>query len=105
MEERGGGKVEEYTLITSFNQSLTLPTPFPSSLPSSPRDELEKKQLQHTVQLLKLELSQKSLVIESLRTEQSAHIEELREKVSDLQHEKNLMQIRLRSVTQVGGCG
>ena len=57
------------------------------------------------MQLLKLELSQKALVIESLRTEQSAHVEDLRDRVSDLQHEKKLLQIRLRSVTQVGGYG
>lgn len=63
------------------------------------RDELERKQLLHTIQLLKLELSQKQLVIDTSHNEQASQIEELREFLADAQHEKKLLSLRLQSLS------
>ena len=63
------------------------------------RDELEKRELSHTVQLLRLELSQKQLVIEALKTEQASEVEELRERLADELHEKKLLKLRLQSLS------
>lgn len=63
------------------------------------RDDLEKKQLLHTIQLLNLELSQKRLVIDALRNEQASQVEELREGLANATHEKKLLSLRLASLT------
>lgn len=89
--------------LTPTDQSIT----FSSTLDSSnstkldiTREELEKRQLVHKLQLLKLEVSQKNLVIETLKNEQASQVEELQEKLSDTLHEKKLLQMRLQSMTQ-----
>ena len=91
------------TTLTPTDQSTTFSTTLDSS--SSTRhdltgEELERRQLLHKVQLLKLEVSQKNLVIDALKNEQSSQVEELQEKLSDALHEKKLLQMRLRSMTQ-----
>jgi len=63
------------------------------------RDELEKRGLSHTVQLLKLELSQKQLLLETVRSETGGQLEELREQLADAQHGKRLATLRLQSMT------
>lgn len=63
------------------------------------RDELEKQELLHTVQLLRLEVSQKQLVIEALKTERATELEEMREQLADGQHENKLLKLRLQSLT------
>ena len=63
------------------------------------RDELEKRELAHSVQLLKLELSQKQLMIDGLRAEQASEVEEMREKLADCEHEKKLLKLRLQSLS------
>lgn len=63
------------------------------------REEFEKRQLLHNLQLLKLEISQKNLMIETLKNDQASQYEELREKLSDSLHEKRLLQMRLKSMT------
>ncbi len=63
------------------------------------RDELEKRQLLHTVELLKLELSQKQLIIDTAQNEQASQIEELRELLADAQHEKKLLSLRVQSLS------
>ncbi|XP_062499475.1 progesterone-induced-blocking factor 1-like [Corticium candelabrum] len=61
------------------------------------RDELERRQLLHTVQLLRLEISQKCLLIENLKTEQSSRIDELKEQLADATHAKQLLQLKLEN--------
>ena len=39
------------------------------------REELEKRQLLHRIELLKLELSQKALVVDTLRNEQASQVQ------------------------------
>ena len=53
----------------------------------------------HTIQLLKLEVSQKQLILESVKNEQASQLEELREKLADVCHEKKLLSLRLQSMT------
>lgn len=55
--------------------------------------------MSHTVQLLRLEVSQKQLMIDALKNEQASEVEELREKLADAQHEKKLMKLRLQSMS------
>lgn len=64
------------------------------------REELERRQLLHTGQLLKLELAQKNLLLDSLRHEHASLREELQEKLSDALHERKLLQLRLAAITQ-----
>ena len=63
------------------------------------RDDLEKCQLLHNIQLLKLELSQKQLIIDTSRNEQASQIEELRELLADARHEKKLLSLRVQSLS------
>lgn len=53
----------------------------------------------HTVQLLRLEVSQKQLVIEALKTERASELEEMREQLADAQHENKLLKLRLQSLS------
>ena len=63
------------------------------------RDELERRELLHSVQLLRLEVSQKQLVIEALKTERATELEEMKEQLADAQHENKLLKLRLQSLT------
>jgi len=54
------------------------------------KNEYEKKQLLHDLQLLKIELSQKSLVIDNLKAQHMSKIEELEEKLHDALHKKQV---------------
>ena len=51
------------------------------------------------MQLLRLEVSQKQLVIEALKTERATELEEMREQLADAQHENKLLKLRLQSLT------
>ena len=64
------------------------------------RDDLERRQLLHNLQLLKLEVSQKNLVIDTLKADHAAQLEDLQERLSDSLHEKQLAQARLKSLSQ-----
>ena len=92
------------TTLTPTDQSTTFSTTLDSSDSTKHNltgEELERRQLLHKLQLLKLEVSQKNMVIDALKNEQTSQVEELQEKLSDALHEKKLLQMRLRSMTQV----
>ncbi|KAM4795981.1 progesterone-induced-blocking factor 1 [Rhinophrynus dorsalis] len=59
------------------------------------RHLIERKELLHNVQLLKIELSQKNLMIDNLKGEYLTKIEELEEKLNDTLHQKQLLALRL----------
>ncbi|XP_053240651.1 progesterone-induced-blocking factor 1 isoform X2 [Podarcis raffonei] len=59
------------------------------------RQLIERKELLHNVQLLKIELSQKNLMLDNLKVEYLTKIEELEEKLNDALHEKQLLSLRL----------
>uniref|UniRef100_A0A6I8PZB3 Progesterone immunomodulatory binding factor 1 n=1 Tax=Xenopus tropicalis TaxID=8364 RepID=A0A6I8PZB3_XENTR len=56
---------------------------------------IERKELLHNLQLLKIELSQKNLMIDNLKGEYLTKIEELEEKLNDTLHQKQLLALRL----------
>ncbi|NWV39013.1 PIBF1 factor, partial [Grantiella picta] len=58
---------------------------------------IERKELLHNLQLLKIELSQKNLMIDNLKVEYLTKIEELEEKLNDALHQKQLLSLRLDS--------
>ncbi|XP_070554404.1 progesterone-induced-blocking factor 1-like [Ptychodera flava] len=62
---------------------------------------IERKQLLHDLQLLKIELSQKNLTIDNLNAEHISKVEELEEKLSDAQREKQLLIAKLESQLQL----
>lgn len=62
---------------------------------------IERKQLAHDMQLLKIELSQKNMTIESLKVEHLQRVEELEEKLHDVTHQKQILQARLESELQI----
>ncbi|CAI8008980.1 Progesterone-induced-blocking factor 1, partial [Geodia barretti] len=61
------------------------------------REELEKRQLLHRIELLKLELSQRTLLIDTLRKEQSSQVEELREQLANVLHQRKMLHLKLKS--------
>ncbi|NXU58082.1 PIBF1 factor, partial [Turnix velox] len=61
------------------------------------RQLIEHKELLHNLQLVKIELSQKNLMIDNLKAEYLTKIEELEEKLNDAIHQKQLLSLRLDS--------
>ncbi|XP_053163199.1 progesterone-induced-blocking factor 1 [Hemicordylus capensis] len=61
------------------------------------RQLIERKELLHNLQLLKIELSQKTLMLDNLKVEYLTKIEELEEKFNDALHEKQMLSLRLDS--------
>ncbi|XP_019593736.2 progesterone-induced-blocking factor 1 isoform X2 [Rhinolophus sinicus] len=61
------------------------------------RQLIERKELLHNIQLLKIELSQKNMMIDNLKVEYLTKIEELEEKLNDALHQKQLLTLRLDS--------
>lgn len=85
---------------TSLSISTTADTTNSSRL-NATRQELEKWQLHHTIQLLKLEVAQKNIIIDTIKSEHSQQTEELEENLSELQCDRNLLQQKLNALTRV----
>uniref|UniRef100_A0A8C6XYF4 Progesterone immunomodulatory binding factor 1 n=1 Tax=Naja naja TaxID=35670 RepID=A0A8C6XYF4_NAJNA len=87
------------------SEDISLETTLPTDDVSSSEDRegtvkitrqlIERKELLHNVQLLKIELSQKNLMLDNLKVEYLTKIEELEEKLNDAVHEKQLLSLRL----------
>ena len=56
---------------------------------------IERKQMMHDLQLMKIELSQKNLIIDNLKTENAGKVEELEERLADISHQKHILQVML----------
>ncbi|XP_029458880.1 progesterone-induced-blocking factor 1 isoform X2 [Rhinatrema bivittatum] len=65
------------------------------------RQLIERKELLHNLQLLKIELSQKNLMIDNLKVEYLTKIEELEEKLNDTLHQKQLISLRLDNQSKI----
>eukprot|EP00057_Strongylocentrotus_purpuratus_P033656 XP_792266.3 PREDICTED: progesterone-induced-blocking factor 1 isoform X1 [Strongylocentrotus purpuratus] len=65
------------------------------------RQLIERKQLLHDLQLVKIELSQKNLIIDNLNAEHLASVEELEERLGDASHTKQILQARLEAQLNV----
>ncbi|MED6288311.1 Progesterone-induced-blocking factor 1, partial [Characodon lateralis] len=61
------------------------------------RQLIERKELLHTVQLLKIELSQKNLIIDNMKADHMSKVEELEEKLNDALHQKQVLSLKLDS--------
>ncbi|KAM9388327.1 progesterone-induced-blocking factor 1 [Phaethornis superciliosus] len=99
------GKVNISSSLESEDVSLetTIPT---DDISSSEEREgtvkitkqlIERKELLHSIQLLKIELSRKNLIIDNLKAEYLTKNEELEEKLNDAVHQKQLLSLRLDS--------
>ncbi|XP_057313065.1 progesterone-induced-blocking factor 1-like [Hydractinia symbiolongicarpus] len=70
------------------------------------RDLLLKKQLLHDVQKLKIEISQKDLLIDTLKADNMNRIDDLEDKLTDVNHEKQMMsakyEAKLRMIQEEG---
>ena len=62
------------------------------------RQLIERKQLLHDLQLAKIELSQKSLIIDNLKAEHLSTVEELEERLGNATHTKQILQVRIVSL-------
>lgn len=62
---------------------------------------LERKQLLHDLQLCKIELSQKSMLIDNLNAEHMQKVEELEEKLNETLHQKQLLHARLEGQLKI----
>lgn len=58
---------------------------------------IERKQIMHDLQLVRIELSQKNLQIENMKAEYLQKVDELEEKLHDESHQKQILQARLES--------
>lgn len=61
------------------------------------KELIEKKQLEHDYQLLKIEFSQKSLLLENVKADFMGKVDELEEKLSDALHQKQMIQAKLET--------
>ncbi|KAJ8003377.1 hypothetical protein DPEC_G00147700 [Dallia pectoralis] len=61
------------------------------------RQLIERKELLHNLQLLKIEMSQKNLVIDNMKVDHLTKIEELEERLNDALHQKQVLALRLDS--------
>ena len=62
---------------------------------------LERKQLIHDMQVLKIELSQKNMTIDNLKADSMQKVEELEEKLNDALHKKQILTARLESQLKI----
>ncbi|GFS03999.1 progesterone-induced-blocking factor 1 [Elysia marginata] len=98
------------------SEDLSLETSLPTDMTISPdhseaegkrkkryltKQLIERKQLLHDMQLLKIEVSQKNLALENMKAEHLQMVEELEEKLHDATHQKQILQARLESELQI----
>lgn len=89
---------EDFSLETSLPTDLTMS---PDHSEGETRNKkrhitkqiIEKKQMAHDIQLLKIELSQKTLALENMKAENIQQVEELEEKLHDCNHQKQILQV------------
>ncbi|XP_062383325.1 progesterone-induced-blocking factor 1 [Sardina pilchardus] len=85
-----------------FSLETTVPTEDISSSDEKDKSQkikqiIERKELLHNLQLLKIELSQKNLIIDNLKVDHLTKTEELEERLNDALHQKQLLALRLDS--------
>ncbi|XP_062569108.1 progesterone-induced-blocking factor 1-like [Saccostrea cucullata] len=96
---------DELSLETSVPTDLTLSPDRENGHAEDRRDRkskvtrqlIERKQLMHDMQLLRIELSQKNLTLENMKAESLNKVEELEEKLNDALHQKQILAARLES--------
>lgn len=87
--------VESSTLLTS---SALSSTQVDSDVENKiTKHEIERKQLLHDLELLRIELSQKNLIIDNMKVDHMSKVDELEELLADTRHDKQILQARLES--------
>ncbi|XP_065534199.1 progesterone-induced-blocking factor 1 isoform X4 [Lathamus discolor] len=108
MSLKSSKEMRKVNISSSFeSEDISLETTVPTDDISSSEERegtvkitkqlIERKELLHNLQLLKIELSQKNLMIDNLKVEYLTKIEELEEKLNDAVHQKKLLSLRLDS--------
>lgn len=87
--------VESSTLLTSSALSSTQVDSEAENKVT--KHEIERKQLLHDLELLRIELSQKNLIIDNMKVEHMSKVDELEEVLADTRHDKQILQARLES--------
>ncbi|XP_067418883.1 progesterone-induced-blocking factor 1 [Emydura macquarii macquarii] len=106
MSRKGSKESKKANISSSLeSEDISLETTIPTDDISSSEERegttkitrqlIERKELLHNLQLLKIELSQKNLMIDNLKVEYLTKIEELEEKLNDTIHQKQLLSLRL----------
>jgi hypothetical protein len=62
---------------------------------------IESKKLQHSIQLLKIELNQRDLLIQNQKIHYEEKCEDLQEKLADMTYQRQLLQTKFDSQVQV----
>ncbi|XP_075279072.1 progesterone-induced-blocking factor 1 [Opisthocomus hoazin] len=108
MSHKSSKELRKVNISSSLeSEDISLETTIPTDDVSSSEERegtvkitkqlIERKELLHNLQLLKIELSQKNLMIDNLKVEYLTKIEELEEKLNDAIHQKQLLSLRLDS--------
>ncbi|XP_059676280.1 progesterone-induced-blocking factor 1 [Gavia stellata] len=108
MSHKSSKEIRKVNISSSLeSEDISLETTIPTDDVSSSEERegtvkitkqlIERKELLHNLQLLKIELSQKNLMIDNLKVEYLTKIEELEEKLNDAIHQKQLLSLRLDS--------
>ncbi|MCI4393898.1 hypothetical protein PGIGA_G00162430 [Pangasianodon gigas] len=92
---------EEISLETTVPTEDISSSDEKSSTHKVTKQVLERKELLHNIQLLKIELSQKNLIIDNLKVEHLTKMEELEEQLNDALHQKQILALRLDSQLKV----
>lgn len=87
--------VESSTLLTSSALSSTQVDSEAEN--KITKHEIERKQLLHDLELLRIELSQKNLIIDNMKVDHMSKVDELEELLADTRHDKQILQARLES--------
>uniref|UniRef100_A0A8C3AKN6 Progesterone immunomodulatory binding factor 1 n=1 Tax=Cyclopterus lumpus TaxID=8103 RepID=A0A8C3AKN6_CYCLU len=98
-------KAKEELVSEDISLETTVPTTEDISSSDEQRDGsqkvtrqlIERKELLHNVQLLKIELSQKNLTIDNMKADSMSKVEELEERLNDALHQKQVLALRLDS--------
>ncbi|NWQ74978.1 PIBF1 factor, partial [Columbina picui] len=108
MAQKSSKEIRKVNISSSLeSEDISLETTIPTDDVSSSEERegtvkitkqlIERKELLHNLQLLKIELSQKNLMIDNLKVEYLTKIEELEEKLNDAIHQKQLLSLQLNS--------
>ncbi|NXK37615.1 PIBF1 factor, partial [Piprites chloris] len=108
MSQESSKEIKKVNISSSLeSEDVSLETTMPTDDVSSSEEKegtvkitkqlIERKELLHNLQLLKIELSQRNLMIDNLKVEYLTKIEELEEKLNDAIHQKQLLSLRLDS--------
>ncbi|XP_071406220.1 progesterone-induced-blocking factor 1 [Pithys albifrons albifrons] len=108
MSQESSKEIRKVNVSSSLeSEDISLETTMPTDDVSSSEEKegtvkitkqlIERKELLHNLQLLKIELSQKNLMIDNLKVDYLTKIEELEEKLNDAIHQKQVLSLRLDS--------